>query len=468
MEKSQIHIDQQLKGKFDTFQPAVPFQFEKIAARLDAKKSRRRTFLLGSSVAAVVFTAVSGIIFLMPDTASVNKNTNPEIASNPQIDSDKERSLNYTSTSKLDIRKNLENTSSTSVSDLKESNNKFFNQKTPTKPHNKLGLTALNTESVKKANKKTSSSNPIQSTVANVIAPKSEYSASSTLVFNEAEELKQRKNSVIYLDFSSKSIQTIPTSFVYFLQLPVRIHSPQMPKQPLSSWAFEVGYDQNQTAMAYQISPGREKYVHKNYINRIREGEFALNAPQLQASLKYFINKNWSLSAGLGFAQTRTMQRFNFRDSIPVSVSQGFESDALGNYPIFGYLGLGQQVAYEGIQTVQMLSIPMAVGYQYPINRFWSFSSELSTRYNRLFASQGKTLNYHDLSLLEADNAIYRASIWSARVSAGAEYRLSRNQYLGLRVNTQGAFTPLYKKDASVVNRGWSLGMSVFYTMKLF
>jgi hypothetical protein len=220
--------------------------------------------------------------------------------------------------------------------------------------------------------------------------------------------------------------------------------------------------------MAYQISPGREQYVHKNYIARMKEGEFALNAPQLQASLKYYLNSNWSVSVGLGFAQTRTMQRFDFRDSVPVSVAQGFESDALGNFPIFGYLGLGQEVKYEGIQTIQMLSVPIAFAYQFPINRFWSFNSEISTRYNRLFATQGKTLNYHDLSLMQADNEVYRTSIWSARLSAGAEYRLSRNQYLGLRLNTQGAFTPLYKKDASVVNRGWSLGMSVFYTMKLF
>jgi hypothetical protein len=465
LEKSQIHIDQQLKGKFETFQPAVPFQFEKIAARLDAKKSRRRTFLLWSSVAAVVFTAVSGTIFLLPDTATVNQTTSKsETASNAPIASDKNPSSNVSPNSKFEG----ENTSSPSLGDLDGSNQKSINENTPALSSNTVGSRGINLETTKNVNKKKASPNSIKPLVSNLIDDKSNNSASSTETSAEAVALNQGINNAIYTDFSGKSIQTIPTSFGYFLQLPVRIHSPQMPKQPLSSWAFEVGYDQNQTAMAYQISPGREKYVHKNYINRMKEGEFALNAPQLQASLKYFVNKNWSLSVGLGFAQTRTMQRFNFRDSIPVSVSQGFESDALGNYPIFGYLGLGQQVAYEGIQTVQMLSIPMALGYQYPINRFWSFSSEISSRYNRLFASQGKTLNYHDLSLLEADNAIYRASIWSARVSAGAEYRLTRNQYLGLRVNTQGAFTPLYKKDASVVNRGWSLGMSVFYTMKLF
>jgi len=444
LEKSNNNIDQQLKGMFETFQPAVPFQFEKVASRMDAKKSKRRSVLLWSSVATVVFTAVSGIIILKPDTAKVeNKgvskieksNLSPTTSinkSNSQIDNQVDVSNPTPNNSAADVAVNLSGTALGQVIG------------------NKQSKSLAHTSSTEKFN----SINSLY--------------ASEELLIQNISDPKFDEINAIYTDFSGRSIQTIPTSFGYFLQLPVRFPSPQMPVQPLSSWAFEVGYDQNQTAMAYQISPGREQYVHKNYIARMKEGEFALNAPQLQASLKYYLNSNWSVSIGLGFAQTRTMQRFDFRDSVPVSVAQGFESDALGNFPIFGYLGLGQEVKYEGIQTIQMLSVPIAFAYQFPINRFWSFNSEISTRYNRLFATQGKTLNYHDLSLMQADNEVYRTSIWSARLSAGAEYRLSRNQYLGLRLNTQGAFTPLYKKDASVVNRGWSLGMSVFYTMKLF
>ena len=444
MEKSPLNIDQQLKGMFETFEPAVPFQFEKVAAGLDAKKRGRRSIMLWSSVAAVVFTAVSGIIFLTPDTARVNEiSKNQPNIEQTEISSSIKPNDNLASDDSRPVQRNQ-------VNELKVTEETNIISEEVNKPQ--IGAVYFlggNNNSISTSSRLYNLSNDIDAE-------------------NTPLEVVENLNEWVYSDFSGKSIETIPTSFGYFLQLPVRIHSPQKPNQPLSSWAFEVGYDQNQTAMAYQISSGREKYVHKNYINRMKEGEFALNAPQIQAALKRYINKNWFVSLGLGFAQTRTMQRFNFRDSIPVSVSQGFEADALGNFPIFGYLGLGQQIAYEGIQTVQMLSVPISVGYQYPINRFWSFSSEISTRYNRLFASQGKTLNYHDLSLLETGNEIYRAGIWSGRLSAGAEYRLSRNQYLGLRLNTQGAFTPFYKKDASIVNRGWSVGMSVFYTMKLF
>ena len=442
MEKSPSHIDQQLKGMFETFQPELPFQFERIAAGLDAKKSRR-SVILWSSVAAVVFTAVSGIVFLKPDTAQVNPATASNVleSSKTQITSPERASSNTSNTP------NITNSTPGIMA---------------SKPSTSQGLNVS----------PTLSSNPIANLRNNLSAITSEVAPQSPLLFGgntpAALESQELVNSPFSLEFSGKTLQPMPTLFGYFLQLPVRIPSPQLPKQPLSSWAFEVGYDQNQTAMAYQISPGRETYVHKNYLDRMRNGEIALAAPQLQASLQYQINSNWSVSVGLGFAQNRTMQSFDFRDSIPVSVAQGFEADALGNYPIFGYLGLGQRVQHEGIQTMQMISVPIGLGYQYPINRFWSFNSEVSTRYNRLFASQGKTLNYHDLSLLEAGNDVYRAHIWSARISAGASYQLSRNQYVGLRLNTQGALSPFYKKDASVMNRGWSLGMSVFYTLKLF
>lgn len=442
MEKSPSHIDQQLKGMFEAFQPELPFQFDRIAHGLDANKSRRNV-ILWSSVAAVVFTAVSGIIFLKPDTAQVN------FASTPTpIESNQNQALNK---------------------DRVVSN--------AAKHPNASEITPENANAKRSADQNLNASNtPSLHTIVDRNAAKI---AATTQVVNQASilfggntpiatETQEFINLPFSLEFSGKTLQPMPTSFGYFLQLPVRIPSPQLPKQPLSSWAFEVGYDQNQTAMAYQISPGRETYVHKNYLDRMRNGEIALSAPQLQAALQYQINSNWSVSVGIGFAQNRTLQNFDFRDSIPVSVSQGFESDALGNYPIFGYLGLGQRVQHEGIQTMQMISIPIGLGYRYPINRFWSFNSEVSTRYNRLFASQGKTLNYHDLSLLEASNDVYRAHIWSARISAGAEYKLSRNQFIGLRLNTQGALSPFYKKDASVMNRGWSLGMSVFYTMKLF
>jgi hypothetical protein len=174
------------------------------------------------------------------------------------------------------------------------------------------------------------------------------------------------------------------------------------------------------------------------------------------------------VSVGLGFAQTRTSQNFKFRDSVPVSIAQGFEADAYGNFPIFGYSHLGQEIDYTGISTINMISVPVSLIHEYPLTRRWALTTELSARYNYISAAVGKTLNYHDLTLLSLSDNVYRNSVWSGRIGMGVQRRLTTKQTLGLRLNTQGAFTPLNKSNASVENRGWSVGLSAFYFWKLY
>jgi hypothetical protein len=467
LEKRNIHIDEQLKGIFESFEPSVPFQFEALERKLDQRKGVRRN-VLWSSVAAVVFTAVSGIYFLAPDTAKVNslsKQTTEAAISTE----------NTTLVSKKEISKPSKNNTKESqyVADFNANPRKSQNEALPLKDkasnsfqnnmesrEQNYSLAALPKINIQKHLPNTTIGYPTTAFRGHVsdIA----ISENNGMTYATQEYHKDFSNVV------GKTLQYMPNSLGNLLQLPDRIHLPQMPKQPLSSWAFEVGYDQNQTALAYQISPGREKYVHKNYLNRVKQGEIALNAPQLQASIKYEFNKRWSVLLGLGFSQTRVLQNFDFRDSVPFSIAQGNTSDALGNFPIFGYLDLGQRVQYEGTHVMQMLSIPMGLSYRIPLNRFWSFNTEVSARYNRLFMASGKTLNYHDLSLQQVNEEIFRSDIWSARFSAGADYRLNTHQYLGLRWNTQGALTPFYIPDAAVSNRAWSTGLSVFYTFKLF
>jgi len=182
--------------------------------------------------------------------------------------------------------------------------------------------------------------------------------------------------------------------------------------------------------------------------------------------LRYQLTPHWSVSMGLGYSQTRISQNFNFQDSTPVSLAQGNEADINGNYPIFGYAGLGIPVSYNGNQTISMISVPLNVGYQKPVNRNWSLSSELSLRFNKILTTAGKTLNYHDLSLVDAVN--YRGQIWSAKISVGAEKRVSLRDIWGVRLNTQGALTPFNSVNSPVSNRGWSLGMSVFYRYSIW
>jgi hypothetical protein len=288
-------------------------------------------------------------------------------------------------------------------------------------------------------------------------------------VVNTNNEISSKFNHIVSEDFNAKQLEITPIYFGNLLQSSLITLKPQEPaKRNLSAWALEVGYDQNQTSVMYSATPSLEKYVHKNYLERMKQSEFALSAAQLHFALRYKLSQKWSISAGLGWMQNKTQQNFHFRDSMPATLAQGNTADAYGNYPIFGYLGLGPEVNYQGISNISMISIPVGAIFEYPLRNKWSITSEALVQANYLTAQKGNTLNYQLLSLQDINSGVYRDLLWSAKVGVGVQKEISNSAKLVARINTKGMFTPLYKQNSAVQNRAWSVGLSAFYVWRLF
>ena len=434
MEERKNHIDAQLKEKFQGFSPELPFQWDEMQGAMN-KRSNKRRRILWATAAAVAITSISGLILETSDVEQV-KPMPPEA---------------------------LVQTQNQGV--LKPSDKKTLNNRNQAAESQQA--ISQNPQIAKQSQATQNSLSFTNRRINNAIVA-AEPSEGSNDVTHQLAFLERNQSNKDWEILTSRSLEALSTSYDDNLQLFQSISIPQESRFKNRRWAFGVGYDQNQTALNYRIAENYQAYVHKNYLNRMTEGEMSLSAPQMQAHLSYDISRRWAVSLGLGFTQTKTSQTFNFRDSIPVSVAQGELADAFGNYPIFGYLGLGQQVDYSGIQTISMLSVPVGMSYRLPINKEWAFNSEAIFAFNSLSASQGKTLNYHDLSLMEVDNSKLRSSVWSARLGIGLDYRVSRWEYVGMRLNTQGALNPLYKENSAIENRPWSVGVSVFYNIKLF
>lgn len=291
----------------------------------------------------------------------------------------------------------------------------------------------------------------------------------SEVITQESEKSSLFKYIVVSEAINSKMLEVFPIYFGDFLQSTLITLKPQEPsKRKLSAWAFEVGYDQNQTSMMYRTTPSLEKYVHKNYLERMKQSEFALSAAQMHFAARYQLSSKWSISAGLGWMQNRTQQNFHFRDSIPATLAQGNTADAYGNYPIFGYMGLGPEVNYQGISNITMVSVPVGAIYDYPLSRSWSLSTEALIQANYLTAQKGNTLNYQLLSLQDINSGLYRELLWSAKIGVGVQKEISHRAKIGARINTQGMFTPLYKQNSAIQNRAWSVGLSAYYVWRLF
>lgn len=434
MEERKNHIDAQLKEKFQGFSPELPFQWDEMQGAMN-KRSNKRRRILWATAAAVVITSISGLILETSDVEQVKPMPS-------------------------EVLVQIQNEGALKPSDNKTQNNR--NQAAESQQ-----AISQNPQIAKQSHATRNSLAVTNRRMNNAIVA-AEPSEGSNDVTHQLASLERNQSNKDGEILTSRSLEALSTSYDDNLQLFQSISIPQESRFKNRRWAFGVGYDQNQTALNYRIAENYQAYVHKNYLNRMTEGEMSLSAPQIQAHLSYEISRRWAVSLGIGFTQTKTSQTFNFRDSIPVSVAQGELADAFGNYPIFGYLGLGQQVDYSGIQTISMLSVPVGMSYRLPINKEWAFNSEAIFAFNSLSATQGKTLNYHDLSLMEVDNSKLRSSVWSARLGIGLDYRVSRWEYVGMRLNTQGALNPLYKENSAIENRPWSVGMSIFYNIKLF
>ncbi|MFM8995886.1 MAG: hypothetical protein ACKOI1_06515 [Bacteroidota bacterium] len=233
-------------------------------------------------------------------------------------------------------------------------------------------------------------------------------------------------------------------------------------------WSVEMGADANQTGLVYRAKNEYSNYIHKNYFDRMKSGEFALSASRVQGALLYQLNPKHSLKLGLAYAENRTLQQFNFRDSMPATVIQGQKSDALGYYPIFGYLGLGPQVSFQSQSTYTMLSIPMGYTGHYPWKKGLSITPEVLVSANRLGVAAGaQTLDYQTLMQKSQQADQFRTWVMGMRVAVGVEKRLNYAHAIGLRLNAQSMLSPMYVPNAALQSRGWSAGLSAHYSWRI-
>jgi hypothetical protein len=424
------NIDQQLQKKFSEFAPMpAAFIWDQLDAKLENKATKKRRVVLITSIAASTIAVVASSIFYFGghsnELQSENKKINNVVIQNDQHD-------------KIDNQQIEKSAISTPIEGKKEFN-------------------LLHSPSSASNN---SERNSVIDASLNILQNEE--------IVNAKNEISSIQN-IVSEDFSAKKLEIVPIYFGIFLQSTLITLKPQEPaKRNLSAWAFEVGYDQNQTSVMYSATPSLEKYVHKNYLERMKQSEFALSAAQLHFALRYKLSQKWSISAGLGWMQNKTQQNFHFRDSMPATLAQGNTADAYGNYPIFGYLGLGPEVNYQGISNISMISIPVGAIFEYPLRNKWSITSEALVQANYLTAQKGNTLNYQLLSLQDINSGVYRDLLWSAKLGVGVQKEISNRAKLGARINTQGMFTPLYKENSAVQNRAWSVGLSAFYVWRLF
>lgn len=426
LENSNKHIDNWLSQQFEDFTPnPEPALWQSIDASLD-RRERQQKFIWYWLVAGVLSLVVAGSLFQW------NKISNKSVVA--------PKTMAQTGAVKITEKSELDQTKSSNFSDPNAPIQNLESQSNPENTPDPIQAPEFNTQS------------PVQLIIENTadVVP-------VILDLNPfGIESMEIEGAVNPSSVSSASADQLAWS--------VRKKSDKL----LGRWMIEAGVDANQTGLMYRSTADLSKYVHKNYFNQMKDGEFALSAGRFNISSVYQITKNHAVKLGVAYAENRTQQRFDFRDSMPATVIPGNNPDALGYYPIFGYLGLGPQVKFNSQTTYSMISVPVGyVGY-FPITKQYSITPEVLLQANKLSVSTGaQTLDYQTLLQTAQQASNFRKLIWGARVAVGVEKRLNYSHAIGLRFNAQSMLTSMYIPNAALQPRGWSLGLSAHYSWRI-
>ena len=451
LENSNKHIDNWLSQQFEDFTPnPEPALWQSIDASLD-RRERQQKFIWYWLVAGVLSLVVAGSLFQW------NKISNKSVVA--------PKTMAQTGAVKITEKSELDKTKSSNFSDPNAPIQNPESQSNPESPSN--GATSKS-----KSSKYNPSGNYIKSenTPDPIQAP--EFNAPSPvqlIIENTADVVP------VILDLNPFGIESMeiegavnPSSVTSASADQLEWSVDKKSDKLLGRWMIEAGVDANQTGLMYRSTADLSKYVHKNYFNQMKYGEFALSAGRFNISSVYQITKNHAVKLGVAYAENRTQQRFDFRDSMPATVIPGNNPDALGYYPIFGYLGLGPQVKFNSQTTYSMISVPVGyVGY-FPITKQYSITPEVLLQANKLSVSTGaQTLDYQTLLQTAQQASNFRKLIWGARVAVGVEKRLNYSHAIGLRFNAQSMLTSMYIPNAALQPRGWSLGLSAHYSWRI-
>ena len=468
LENSNKHLDNWLSQQFEDFTPNPdPAMWQSIDSALD-RKERRSKFIWYWLAAGVLLIVVAGV--------SLQWNSKQHKTSSQSVAKQVE-----TSAAESPSQSPMNQNGDSENANAQNADSKITTEQNATELNATTQNTAAQSTFVKSKVKRTAQrQSPIAPELSPTVSPVQLARVSSSLGGKDFDLLQNDLREKDFSDLNGLGLAMVkiepsdiseskasPNANQQALK-PLNWFEPRKMPEVLGRWSVELGVDANQTGLMYRANTDYQQYVHKNYFDRMKSGEFALSASRIQGALMYQISKNHSVKVGLAYAENRTQQKFDFRDSMPATVMQGQTADALGYYPIFGYLGLGPQVKFNSQSTYTMLSIPMGYTGHFAWRKDLYITPEVLVSANRLGVSAGaQTLDYQTLLQKAQVQDQFRTWVVGARFALGVEKRLNYSQAIGLRLNAQSMLSPMYLPNAALESRGWSAGLSAHYSWRI-
>lgn len=250
----------------------------------------------------------------------------------------------------------------------------------------------------------------------------------------------------------------LPHSLPFAIKESVRKQSP---------WFLAAGFSGQQGSVAYSVNPANSRYVHKNYLMRMQEGEFSMGGLQFLAMAGYRLNSKWSMLAGIQYQQGQTRQSFDFNDEVPVTLIPGNKPDKFGNYPIIGYFSGSGGTQYQGFTATSFTEIPLGVMYEIKVQKHWFLKPSVTVNTGFVSSISGNTLDYQLLNITARNQDWFRKTTFSANAGLGIYRKLSERAQWGISINGSSMLTQTYVPGASIRPRNQAIGLGSQFIWRL-
>ena len=307
-----------------------------------------------------------------------------------------------------------------------------------------------------------------------VVFPKTKVlskGADDNKILTDQEEQPEKQNSVSSVMDLPEGFGLRTSSILSDLQdrllpnsLPVAIKE-LVRKQ--SAWFVVAGLSGQQGSVAYSVNPANRRYVHKNYLMRMQDGEFSMGGLQFSALAGHKINSRWSLLAGVQYQQGHTRQSFDFKDEVPVTLVPGNKPDKFGNYPIIGYFAGSGSTQYQGFSATSFAEIPVGVMYEITVKKHWLLKPSLTINTGFVSSVSGNTLDYQLLNIAARNQDWFRKTTFSANAGLGIYRKLNERAQWGVSINGSSMLTQTYVPGASIRPRNQAIGLGTQFIWRL-
>ncbi|RYD81472.1 MAG: hypothetical protein EOP53_06300 [Sphingobacteriales bacterium] len=221
-----------------------------------------------------------------------------------------------------------------------------------------------------------------------------------------------------------------------------------------SKFSFGIKFIPNSGGRNLEFNPEKLAQTHKNYFNLRNSQESGNNGLQTGIFAQYNIWKGLHVQSGIEYNRQSEKAHYKFyNNNIPVVDSASRE--------ILGYIEIDDTIgtSYSGKNTYSYASIPVNIGYEFPLGGKLSFGLQAGGSAMFLLQATGKTLAADNLTLTEISNL--RKTNFNIHFSPAIYYRFQKCFSIGLEANYSQLLNPVQNIDATIQTKPWNIGAGI-------